>query len=127
MRKFKWLTPSEKEIEGAILDFLNHQPGVLAFKVQTKATYNEQGGFYMKLPKGVLPGTPDIIACIDELFVGFEVKTEKGRQSPDQKEFERVLKTRTRGRYFVVRSIMETEAALSQITGDLFAKGVQVR
>ncbi len=115
MRKFKWAAPSEKEIELAILDFLNYQPGILAFKVQTKATYNTKGGFYMKLPKGVMPGTPDIIACIDELFVGFEVKTAKGVQSDEQKEFERILKAKSRGRYFVVRSVHDTEAALKSI------------
>ena len=40
---------------------------------------NIQGGF------GVAPGAPDMILCVNGLFVAFESKTYKGRLSDDQK------------------------------------------
>lgn len=111
--KLKWAIPSEKEIEKAILHFLNYQVGVFAFKVDTQARFDPRIGRYLPLNKLILPGTPDIIACVNGLFAAFEVKNEKGRQSAHQKAFEEFLKSKSNGLYFIVRSVKETEEALA--------------
>lgn len=76
-------------------------------------TYNAKLGINISNPY-VMRGTPDIIAVIDGLFVGFEVKTPRGKQSPDQVLFEKRL-TNAGGRYFVVRSVDETRSHLQQL------------
>ena len=73
-KPFRWVEPSESEIENAILEYLNWQVGVFAFKVKIKATFDAGGGYYRKLPKWMLAGTPDVIACIVVKFVGIEIK-----------------------------------------------------
>ncbi len=58
------------------------------------------------------PGSPDIIGCVDGLFVGFEVKTRKGKQTDKQKKFQIVLE-RSGGLYCVPRSAEEAVGALN--------------
>lgn len=115
-KPFKWNEPSETEIEDAILDYLRYQVGVFAFKVKIKATFDAGGGYYRKLPKHVLPGTPDIIACIDVngigVFAGMEVKTPTGRQSKEQVDFQDKLQDRANGFYFILRSVKDAEEAV---------------
>lgn len=119
MAKFKWIEPTEKEIENAVLDWLRLQSGVLAFKVNTIGVYDQRGGFYRKTSKHVMKGTPDILGCAEiegmPIFFGMEIKTQTGRQSDDQKFFEETLKMRTKGFYFVIRSLKDAELALSHI------------
>lgn len=119
MNTLKWLMPSEKEVENGILYFLTNQVGVFAFKINTIGVYDQRGGFYRKLSKYVLPGTPDILACVNVngvgVFVGFEVKSEKGRQSKTQKDFQEALQAKGKGFYFLVRSIKEAEDALKKV------------
>lgn len=112
-KAFRWIHPLEKDVEPGIIDFLNYQLGCFAFKVQTKATYDTRNRHYLKLPKHVLPGTPDIICCYYGLFIGMEVKAEKGRQSPDQIKFQEKMEQKGKGFYFIVRSIGQAQEALS--------------
>lgn len=120
-KPFKWIDPSEAEIEDAIIRFLNCQVGCMAFKVQTKATFDARIGRYLKLPKNVMPGTPDVLCSYSPpgwplpIFIGFEVKDADGRQSPSQKIFEQALKDKSNGFYFIVRSMKDAEIALEQV------------
>lgn len=118
-KKFQWLQPSEKEIESAILEYLNYQVGCFAFKVNTMGVYDQRGGFYRKPNKYQLSGTPDVLCCYSVhgigVFIGFEVKAERGRQSSPQKEFQARLEERSDGFYFVVKSIKDVENALLHV------------
>ena len=118
--RLKWIEPSEREIQNSILYFLNYQSGVFAFQVNTTGTYDARLGYYRKPGRYVLPGTPDILACVRvnqcvPIFVGFECKTDKGRQSAHQKGFELRLKQKSDGFYFIVRSIKDVEEALKLV------------
>lgn len=62
---------------------------------------------------GSKPGDPDLIACINGNFVGIEVKTQSGKQSPIQKKREEEI-TACGGRYVVVRKIEEVEQLLEE-------------
>lgn len=117
--KFKWLEPSEKEIESAVLGYLNFQPGCFAFKVETKASWDPKRKRFLSLPKGVLAGTPDILCCLSvknlPIFIAIECKTRIGRQSPSQIEFQEIIKRKANGFYFVVRSIQDVETAVKNV------------
>ncbi len=119
MKPFKWNEPSEKDIESAILYFLNYQVGCFAFKIDTKASFDPRIGTFRRLSRHVLPGTPDILCCYSVgglgIFVGFEVKAEKGRQSKHQVEFQERLQDRASGFYYIVRSVKEVEDALKYV------------
>lgn len=52
------------------------------------------------------PGGADFIACVSGRFVGVEIKTPVGRQTPEQKQFEHVVKSKG-GIYVVLRSVEE--------------------
>ena len=59
-------------------------------------------------------GVPDIICCYRGRFVGFEVKTSKGRISgPQRVQNERIR--RTGGRAVVVRSVADVRVVLRTI------------
>lgn len=60
------------------------------------------------------PGTPDIIACVDGVFVAFEVKTNKGVVSPLQNYQIREIQ-KANGAAFVVRSVDEVQQCLSSL------------
>ena len=60
-----------------------------------------------------IPGQPDIFAIIQGRFVGIEVKTVVGRQSKDQKNWQRNCE-RAGGLYILARSVEDVEAALRE-------------
>lgn len=126
-KPFKWNEPSEKDIEDAVLQYLKFQVGVFAFKVDTRANFDPRLGTYRKLHGSVMPGTPDIIACVSVngvgVFVGIEVKTSTGRQSKHQKEFQERLQDRANGFYFVVRTVKEAELAIRHVIDAVRMKG----
>jgi hypothetical protein len=113
------IAATEKQIENTILEFLKYKPGVFAFKVNTMGVFDKSRGRYRSISKNIIPGTPDIIACFSVksvgVFVGLEVKSEKGKQSKEQKSFQQKLQTRANGYYFTVRSIKEADEALESV------------
>lgn len=113
------IKPSEKEIENVILDWLRYHPGIFAFKVNTMGVFDQAKGRFRKASPNVIKGTPDILLCLNVLtipiFVGIEVKSEKGRQTPEQKEFQAKLLRKANGFYFVVRSVSDVETALAVV------------
>ena len=65
-------------------------------------------GIFYKLPKHTPRGIPDIIAVKEGRAIFLEAKTDSGRQSEDQKEFEQ-LATLAGATYAVVRSVEEVQ------------------
>ena len=90
---------TETDIQSAILNYLNLAPGKW-FRSNTGAV--QIGNRFIRFGT---PGCPDIIGCIYGRFVGLEIKTAKGRQNKNQKEFQRQLEEDGKGLYFVVRSV----------------------
>ena len=60
-----------------------------------------------------LPGSPDIIGCLDGRWVGIEVKTATGKQREAQKKFQAAIE-RAGGIYFVARSPEEAIEGIRQ-------------
>lgn len=87
----------EADIVKAIMRFLKTLPNCFAWK--------EHGGMYGTA------GIPDIIACIDGKFYGFEVKTDIGKPTKLQ-EFTIRKINKAGGIAVVVRSVDEVKSIL---------------
>ena len=57
-----------------------------------------------------------IIFLVDSIFCGLECKTEKGKQSPAQKEAEQAI-IAAGGKYFLIRSMEEIRDAIEEVRG----------
>lgn len=100
----------ESDIQNTICEYLQIR-GRCFFRVNNIPAFNKNagGGITMRrLPKFTPRGLPDIIVVAGGLFYALEVKTQIGRQSPDQKLFEELVKKHG-GYYFVVRSIEDVQ------------------
>lgn len=87
----------ESDIVKAIMKFLKTVPRCFAWK--------EHGGMYGTA------GIPDIIACIDGKFYGFEVKTDIGKTTRLQDSIIRKIK-KAGGTAVVVRSVDDVKSIL---------------
>ena len=94
---------SEADIQLSILQELKRQ-GKFCWRNQP-VTFNHQLGFHISNPY-VPKGMPDILCCIDSQLVGIEVKTPKGKQSPDQILFQKRLEL-SGGKYVLAKSVAD--------------------
>ncbi len=99
----------EIEIQSAICDYLALKR-YFYWRQNTAPTYDKAGGFYRAMPKHSKKGIPDIIVIVAGRFIGIEVKTDKGKLSPDQVEFGREC-VRNGGEYVVARSVEDVLAS----------------
>ena len=67
------------------------------------------------------PGAPDIIAVVNGLYVGIEVKASDGKQSDKQREFQAELEA-AQGVYILARNAADVEAKLGPMLRDGTAK-----
>lgn len=94
---------NETQIQASICDYLAMK-GYFFWRVNNIPVYDTTRKIYRALPKYTPKGISDIIVIIKGIFYGLEVKTDKGRQSPEQKIFQEDVE-RSGGKYFIVRSI----------------------
>lgn len=103
---------TEGIIQREICGYLEKR-GHLFFRTNNTPTYdpklNNGYGGYRSQSRWSQPGLPDI-CVIDDTghFIGLEVKTPKGRQSADQKLFEKKCEARA-AEYYVVRSVEDVK------------------
>jgi len=88
----------EKDITSKIMRYLKTLPCCFAWK--------EFGGMYST------SGLPDIICCINGMFVAFEVKTDKGRLSKLQEIMIQRINA-ANGKAFKVTSVGEVKKILN--------------
>lgn len=103
----------EKKIQKAILDYLQlYVNRGDAYTIRTASgSIKTEKGRYFKTGK---PGCPDITVCYKGLFIGFEVKTQNGIQSKNQKLAQSEIE-KAKGYYFVVRSIDDVKNSLETV------------
>jgi len=100
---------SEKDIEIKVRLVLGADPvsvwwlNPTGFDHETKAHY------------GLFKGSSDIVGCFRGRFIGVELKTPIGRQSPDQKKWQATVEERGGGLYFLVRSEDDAHALLAEL------------
>jgi hypothetical protein len=92
----------EKDIQRAIIQYLTMKK-VFFWRNNSGAMVSEYNGNKRFMRFGEV-GSPDICVIKDGFFIGLEVKTEKGKQSIYQLQWETDL-ILAGGQYYVVRSI----------------------
>lgn len=76
---------TEKQIESQILRWLNAQPGIFAFKINTVGIYDPTKKIYRKnWNPYLLKGTHDILGVYAGKFFSIEVKSSTGKLTEDQ-------------------------------------------
>ena len=78
------------------------------FRSASGAVKTASGRFF----KTGKPGTPDVTVCCDGTFIGLEIKTATGRQSPAQKKAQAEIE-RSGGKYHIIRSLADIKAIFS--------------
>ena len=99
----------EGEIQSAICDYLALK-GYLFSRTNNTPVYDTGRGTFRKLPKYTRKGWPDICLIRQGTFYGIEVKTEKGKLSPEQADLGRDI-VRNGGEYIVARGIEDIQKA----------------
>lgn len=80
--------PTEKQIESQILDWLNLQPEVFAFKINTTGIYDPTRKCFRTIKNPhIHKGTSDIIGLKKGRFFAIEVKAGKNVPSQEQDSF----------------------------------------
>lgn len=93
----------EARVNAAVKEWLTlHR--VFFFRVNTMGTPLPGGGYRPASTRGI----SDFIAIIKGQFVGLESKSDVGRQSDDQRDFEDAVKA-AGGHYYVIRSVDDLE------------------
>lgn len=89
--------------ESAVAWFRYTYPDYLMFSVPMEATYRNK--YYFE-GIGSMAGVSDTVVILPGKTLFVEFKSAKGRQSPDQKEFENKLKA-LGGQYYIMKSLEE--------------------
>lgn len=111
------IEPSEKEIETAILEWLNLQPNCKAWKNNSVGVFDPYKKVFRKShSKFSQKGTSDIIGIFCGLMICIEVKSRKGRLSPEQSLFLEAM-SNLGACAFVARSLDDVIQVFDQITG----------
>jgi len=117
----------ESVIQKGILDYLElygRSNPCYWFRAGSGAVKTQQGRFF----RSGKPGCPDIVLCLTcknsrgiyiGVFVGMEVKTDKGRQSKTQKDAEKNIIS-AGGYYYIIRSISDAKKAIKEIREKVF-------
>lgn len=90
----------ETDLVKSIKDYARYKRGLYLFRAQSGAVRVEHGGF-MRLAES---GTPDLVGCWRGLFIGWECKVGKNKQSEQQREAQKLIEA-SGGKYFIVRSL----------------------
>ncbi len=101
----------ETEIQHTICEYLairEKQKMLLYWRQNTGGVFDFKNQIHRALPKHAKKGIPDIIVIKKGQFIGLEVKSATGKQSPEQRIFEEHAKMHG-GFYYVVRSLEEVK------------------
>jgi hypothetical protein len=104
----------EHEIQQRILLAIGSLPGLRVWRNNSGALIDERG----KLVRFGLQGSADILGIIapSGRFLGIEVKSATGRQTPQQKNFQSMVESMG-GVYILARSVEEAMVCLKTIMG----------
>lgn len=100
---------TEHQIQTLIVNFLK-QLNVLNFEtdVMSGLMFNKNRMAFIKHHQkmGYIKGQPDLIVCLKNKVIFLEVKSDKGKQTPEQKRFEELCGILNLS-YYVVRNIQD--------------------
>lgn len=107
-------TNPETRIQASILTYLVYL-GIFCWRNNSSGIYNQKTGSYYS-PKGIgrISGVSDILGILpDGRFIALEIKSEKGKETPEQKVFGHNISTNN-GLYIVARSIEDVRKTLRE-------------
>lgn len=121
------LEPKESAIELQILHYLVIVRKLFAWKNPTAGYFSPTLKRFRKHTNPyALNGAPDILCIREGRFIGFEVKTKKGKMSESQEIFRKNI-LNAKGFYYVVRSLEEVHRALDDFERALLAEKGELR
>lgn len=107
---------SEKEIQDSIIQWLTIVK-IFHYRQNTGGMLKEytrkDGSTSKSMVRFGVKGASDIVCVVKGMYIAIEVKDHKGKQSPDQVEFQRALEAEG-GRYILVRSLDEVMSFFHQ-------------
>ncbi len=103
--------PTETAIVRAVVDYLTLQ-GHLAIRINSGGVVRTDRGRKRFVRFNSVPGTSDVLACIDGTFAAIEVKRPGGKLTPEQASFLDLVRT-TGGLGVCVTSVADLKAALA--------------
>jgi len=106
------MADSETMIVARTLQAIGSLPGVLAWRNNSGALVDRYG----RLVRFGAVGSPDILAIVDGLFVGLEVKRQGGRMAPQQRKWKAACE-RAGGVYVVIDDPAQALAVVDAIRG----------
>lgn len=101
----------ESDIQRIIVDYLNYRKDIYFVRNNTLSGRIIRKNGSTGWVRNSKPGAPDIIVCYKGRWIGLEIKNERGRQSPEQKQAEQDI-VWAGGEYWVVRSLEEVMSIL---------------
>jgi hypothetical protein len=93
----------ESQVQAAICDYLALKRYLFS-RTNNAPIYDRTRGAFRALPKYTRRGWPDICVIKNGQFIGIEVKTEKGRLSPEQTALGKEVEENG-GKYIVARTL----------------------
>ncbi len=78
---------SEIEIQATVCEYLQRKKHFFS-RINNTPIFDQRKNIYRALPKFTRKGFPDILVLWKGFPVFLEIKSPKGRQSPEQKEFQ---------------------------------------
>lgn len=108
---------TEKQIESQILEWLNYQPGVMAFKINTTGIYDPKRQVFRRILNPFIHlGTSDILGLCNGTFFCIEVKTPKRLRQVTDEQWRFLEQVKSRGGYGIVASSLnEVEAFIYSV------------
>ena len=98
----------ESDIQALILIYVTSLPCSFGWRMNTGAV--QQGDRFIRYG---IKGQPDIFLILNGRFIGIEAKTKTGRQSADQKQWQRNCE-RGGGLYILARSVDDVRDVLER-------------
>ena len=98
---------SEAQVLSSVCEYLalkQKQNKLMFFRNNTIPVYDSKRGAYRALPKYAIAGNADVIVVLSGWAIFVECKATKGRLSPAQMDFQRLVE-KNGAEYIVVRSI----------------------
>src|ERR1017187_9391474 len=99
---------TEKATQAAIVEWLTWKR-IFHYRQNSGTFRTEAGGFYRM---GVA-GAPDIVAMVNGVYIGIEVKDTKGNQNANQIAFQRELEE-AGGMYILATSIDDVQGGIER-------------
>lgn len=103
----------ESEVKKSVADYLQYQRnlGELIYFRLNAGSFIVTDGQYRRRIQGAPKGTADYLVVKDGQVIFLEIKSEKGKLSPEQIEFSKEVQ-KQKAIYFIVRSLEDLTYAL---------------